>query len=117
MHTAAAELECFYGEHLLSQQKDMQQAKSIPEVPWGSCSHPKCYRPHTSMEGCCEEMEATQPDSLASPLAFPITSCTQPQWNPQGHASPICAPKGSCKQSLSLKENLQDLADLQDRRS
>lgn len=117
MHIIAAELECFCGEHLLFQQKCIQQAKSIPEVPWGSYSHPKCCRPHTSVEGCWEERETTQPDYLTSPLAFPITSCTQPLWSPLGHASPTCAPKGSCKQpSLSLKENLQDLVDLQHRR-
>lgn len=29
MHVTAAELECFYGEHLLFQAKCIQQAKSI----------------------------------------------------------------------------------------
>lgn len=119
MHITAAGLECFYGEHLLFQQKCMQQAKSILEVPWASYSHPKCCRPHTSMErGVCEEREATQPDYLACPLTFPIISCNQPLLSPQDYASPICAPKRCCKQlSLSLKENLQDLVDLQHRRS
>lgn len=44
---------------------------------------------------------------LSSLLAFPIISRTQPLWGPQGHATPISAPKGSCKQlSLSLENNL-----------
>lgn len=114
-HITDAGLECFYSEHLLFQQKCMQQAQSIPGVPWASCSHPECCRPHTSMEGCCEDREATWPDYS---LAFPITSCTQPLLSPQGCASSICAPKGSCKQlTLSLRENLQDLVDLQHRRN
>lgn len=114
MHITAAGLECFYGEYLLFQQKCVQQSQSIPEVPWGSCSNPECCSPHTSIEGCYEEREATKPNYLTSPLTFPITSCTQPLLRPQGRPSSICASKGSGKQrSLSLKEILQDLIDLQ----
>lgn len=103
MHIIAAELECFYGEHLLFQQKCIQQAESIPEVLWGSCSHPKCCRPHTLVEGCCEERDATQPDYLTSSLTFPITSCTQPLQSPHG-ASPHLCPKRELQTAVSVPE-------------
>lgn len=115
-HTTAAEPECFHGEHLLFQQKCIQQGKSTPGVPRGSYSHHKRSRPHTSMESCCEERAATQPDNLsfAFPLALPLLPNPHP--HPLLHPATV-EPTRPCFPHLCPKREPQTAIFLPERRS